>query len=207
MQFIKYIIIFTAIVVLGVTAGITIFFPSAQSTTEFINESTVKSTVKPIAKPIVKSNNEIIPSIPLSLEIPSINLKTSIDQGGLTESGKVEIPKLSDVIVWFNVGPKPGETGSAVISGHYGTWPDGSSSLFDNLHKLRAGDKVYVQDDNDQVFTFVVTDTKVYDANAIVPEIFNQDDDAYLNLITCSGQWLSNEQSFDERLVVFTKRF
>ena len=165
--------------------------------------------------PTVKSNinissntsdtNETIPDIPLNLEIPSIGVNAKIEQVGLTKEGAVSVPKGPSTTGWFNLGSKPGELGSSVIDGHYGPWQDGSNSVFDNISKLKLGDKIYVRDKKGQVFVFTVIDKKTYEPNAIVPEIFNKNDDRYLNLITCSGDWLAKEQTYNKRLVIFAK--
>lgn len=53
---------------------------------------------------------------------------------------------------------------------------------------------------------FVVTKISTYDFDAIVPEVFNQNDDYYLKLITCTGTWLKEFKTHDKRLVVTATR-
>jgi hypothetical protein len=62
-----------------------------------------------------------------------------------------------------------------------------------------------VKDEKGITHSFVVEKTKIYGKNEIVPEIFNKNDDAYLNIITCNGTWLANEKTYSQRLVVFAK--
>ena len=152
-------------------------------------------------------NNEKItvdPKLPVRLVIPSIGIDTPIKPAGLTQNGNVEVPDGPHETVWFEHGARPGEIGSAVITGHYGPWRSGEASVFDNLSQLNKGDTVRVRDASGKIFTFSVTDTKIYNADETVPEIFNKNDGTYLNLITCNGEWLENEQTYTRRLVVFT---
>ncbi len=143
--------------------------------------------------------------VPLRLIIPSINVDAKVDQVGLAADGSVDVPKGPDDVAWFKLGPTPGATGSAVITGHYGPWKNGAHSVFDNLNQLKPGDIVQVKDDQGKTLSFTVLSTHVYNPDETVPEIFNKTDAKYLNLITCHGDWLSNQKTFTQRLVIFTK--
>ncbi len=109
-------------------------------------------------------------------------------------------------VAWYDKSVNPGNQGSAVISGHYGPWKSGAHSVFDHLSDLKVGDKVQVVDSNNATTTFVVYNMHIYNSSDSVPEIFNKTDAAYLNLITCNGDWIASEKTYTKRLVVFTKR-
>ena len=140
---------------------------------------------------------------PILLRIPGLEVEAFVEQVGLTSDGFMDVPEGRLNVAWLNLGPRPGEIGSSVIAGHRG-WKNGLSAVFDNLHKLREGDKVYVETDGGQTLTFVVRETRVYDYDAYVPEVFASVDGKHLNLITCSGAWNIERGSSVERLVVFT---
>ena len=145
--------------------------------------------------------------LPVRLKIPEIGVNAAIDSLGLTPDGSMDIPKGPNDVAWFNLGHRPGENGSAVIAGHYGTWKNGQGSVFDNLHKLSKGDMLYIGDDNGSVISFTVREIIKYDPKADTADIFSSDDGkAHLNLITCEGTWNKNSKSYSERLVVFTDR-
>ncbi|MFA6554310.1 MAG: class F sortase [Candidatus Paceibacterota bacterium] len=147
-----------------------------------------------------------VSGIPTRIKIPTIGVDTLIESVGLTSKGAVAVPKGPVNAGWFNLGPRPGEKGNAVIVGHYG-WKDGVSAVFDNLDKLRGGDRVYVEDENGVVVTFVVRKSRVYGENEDVPEAFGLGDGkVHLNLITCGGVWNKAEKSYSTRLVVFMDR-
>jgi len=69
--------------------------------------------------------------------IPSINIDAAIEYVGLTSNGAMAVPKGPNDVGWFELGPRPGDIGSAVIAGHDG-WKDGIPAVFDNLSKLVA---------------------------------------------------------------------
>lgn len=145
--------------------------------------------------------------LPVRLKIPAIEVDAAVEQVGLTPGGAMDTPKGRREVAWFNEGARPGEVGSAVMTGHYGTWKNGQGSVFDNLHKLNAGDKISVEDDKGAITTFIVREIRSYNPNADASDIFgSSDDNAHLNLITCEGTWNKDSKSYSERLVVFADK-
>lgn len=157
----------------------------------------------PIAKIVV----EVKVGLPTRLKIPSIAVDADILSVGLAADGSMDVPKKATEVAWFNLGEKPGDQGSAVITGHYGAWKNGDSSVFDNLHELKKGDKIYVEDELGGMISFVVREVRSYDPQADATEVFSSDDErSHLNLITCEGIWNDDVNSFSKRLVVFADR-
>lgn len=150
--------------------------------------------------------NQVDVGLPMRLKIPKINLDASIEYGGLTPLGAMDIPKGPEGVVWFELGERPGAVGSAVIAGHYG-WKEGKKAVFDNLHTLQKGDKVYVEDENRTTISFVVKEIRKYDEKANASNVFGSSDGkSHLNLITCEGVWNNISKSYSQRLIVFTER-
>lgn len=142
----------------------------------------------------------------MHLQIPTIKVDTGIENAGLTTTGEMAVPKGPVDAAWFDQGPRPGEVGSAVIAGHSG-WKDNIPAVFDNLYKLRKGDKVYVSDGKGVTTTFVVREIRTYDPKADATGVFSSHDGkVHLNLITCAGTWDTVLKSSSERLVVFTDK-
>lgn len=140
---------------------------------------------------------------PARLKIPSINVDAAIEPVGLTSDGAMGVPKGPNEVVWFNLGPRPGENGSAVIAGHY-DWKNNLPAVFDNLHKLQKGDKISIEDEKGMTIVFVVSGIQVYDKDDDAFGVFNSSDGkARLNLVTCAGDWNKAEKVFSDRLVVF----
>jgi len=141
---------------------------------------------------------------PVRLEITNINLDTTIYAAGLTSSGNMDITESPDEVAWYQLGPKPGEIGSAVIAGHYG-WKDGHGSIFNNLHMLVKGDEVSTYDTTGAKKTFVVQAIQIYNPDADATKVFiSTDKKAHLNLVTCEGTWVNAQDSYSNRLVIFT---
>lgn len=152
---------------------------------------------------VVRDQKTASVGLPARLKIPTINVDAAIESVGITSEGDMGTPKDPAGVAWYEHGPRPGEIGSSVIDGHYG-WVNKGPAVFDNLYKLRKGDKLYVLDAAGATYTFVVNESKSYDPNADTASIFlSNDGKAHLNLITCEGTWNKSQKSYSSRLIVF----
>lgn len=143
---------------------------------------------------------------PIRLRILKINVEAAVLYAGLTPSGAMDVPASPNDVAWFNLGPRPGERGSAVISGHYG-WKNGTPAVFDNLHKLTAGDRIVTEDEAGSETTFVVRELRKLKEHEDASVVFaSNDGEAHLNLVTCGGKWNKEMKSYSERLVVFADK-
>ena len=162
----------------------------------------------PLAVTLATANTlseQITPTagIPVRLIVPAIDIDTTIAPTGLTAGGAMGVPVGPTGTTWFDLGPRPGQIGSAVIAGHEG-WKDGIFAIFDNLYKIKPGDDIYIVDDRGATTTFVVRSLQLYGQNANAASVFESSDGkAHLNLITCEGTWNAAEKSYSDRLVVF----
>lgn len=156
----------------------------------------------------VNINEQVVSfELPKRLRIPVINVDSVIEFVNTAPDGKMETPKNPADVAWYELGARPGEIGSAVITGHYGVRKDGQGSVFDDLNKLNPGDRVYVEDESGKSISFVVRESRNYSSNADALRVFISDDGkAHLNLITCEGVWNKNSKSYSQRLVVFTDK-
>lgn len=144
--------------------------------------------------------------LPIRLKIPAIYVNAPIISLGLASDGAMDVPNGPYDVGWFKLGQRPGEKGSAVMDGHFG-WGDGIPAVFDDLHKLVKGDKIYVENDKGQMISFVVVGKKIYEPDANASDVFGSNDGkARLNLVTCGGNWDKVTKSYSNRLIVFTER-
>jgi LPXTG-site transpeptidase (sortase) family protein len=158
------------------------------------------------SNPVVQDFHRTVSGLPFRLVIPKIKVDASIEYVGLTAQGTMAVPKGPTSTAWFDLGPRPGDDGSAVIAGHEG-WKDGIGAVFDDLYKLQVGDVVYIKDKNGITTTFVVRKIYTYDQNADASDVFGSNDGkAHLNLITCEGTWNAAQKSYSGRLVVFADK-
>ncbi|HEY5383533.1 MAG TPA: ice-binding family protein [Candidatus Paceibacterota bacterium] len=143
---------------------------------------------------------------PTRLTIPGIAVDSALEAVHLTPEGAVGAPETPMNAAWFELSPPPGENGTAVIVGHFG-WKDGIPAVFDDLHTLHQGDKVYVEDAKGATTTFVVREVRSYGEDEDSSDVFSSSDGkAHLNLITCGGVWDSARHSYSNRVVVFTDK-
>lgn len=144
--------------------------------------------------------------MPIRLRIPAINVDAAVESVGLTPDGAMDIKKNQENTAWYKFGPRPGTPGNAVIAGHYG-WDHQKASVFTQLSQLQKGDIVYVDDDNRASTAFIVREMKKYPPDADATAVFNSSDGgSHLNLITCGGAWEAAQETYSDRLVVFTDK-
>jgi LPXTG-site transpeptidase (sortase) family protein len=157
----------------------------------------------PTSKPVPQNLSQARSGLPVRLAIPAINVDAAIEDVGLTPQGAMGVPTGPTSTAWFDLGPRPGENGSAVIAGHEG-WKDDIAAVFDNLYQLKIGDKIYVGNNQNATTTFMVREIQTYGQNGDASDVFSSNDrKAHLNLITCEGTWNAAEKSYSSRLVVF----
>lgn len=143
---------------------------------------------------------------PTRLIIDSMNVSAEIEHVRLTPNGAMETPTRRDRVAWLELGPRPGEIGSAVIAGHYGR-RNAKASVFDTLHTLRSGDRLTLETDRGESIEFAVRESRRYGSDALAADVFSSSDGgAHLHLITCEGEWDEDTLQYPTRLVVFADR-
>jgi LPXTG-site transpeptidase (sortase) family protein len=191
----------TSIVVIAF-AAIIIFFMNQVFLTRFtaaLNEP----RLPPVIVAATARPSDISGSLPIRLNIPEINVDTVIQDVGFTPQGSMGVPVGPTTVAWFDLGPRPGEPGNAVIDGHEG-WKDNIPAVFDNLYKLHPGDKIYIEDENGTLLAFTVQELETYGEYQSTSDVFEASEGgAHLNLITCEGRWNATTKSYSDRLVVF----
>jgi len=162
--------------------------------------------------PIVPTSNALSSTtsdtgLPARLVIPSLYVDAPVTKVGLTSGGAMDVPKHPAEVAWYKLGARPGDTGSAVIAGHYGRWLNGEGSVFDDLNTLKPGDEVFIEDEQGIRVSFVVTGVRTFNPTDDATDVFvSSDGKAHLNLVTCEGVWNETSQAYSKRLVVFTDR-
>lgn len=142
--------------------------------------------------------------LPVRLKIPSIGVDAAVEQVGKTPDGAMDVPKDFFDTAWYQLGPRPGETGNAVIDGHVDSTT--GKAIFWDLRTLAHGDLIAVVGDDGVERHFVVSDTATY-ATQDVPltRVFGPTTGVHLNLITCDSNTTFNQttHSYDGNLVVY----
>jgi sortase (surface protein transpeptidase) len=192
------------------SAGLSVFIQAWQVRSETATSSAAGASAVFDSAPAAGSASTFdAPAMPVRLKIPAIGVDAAIQSVGLAwaaaNKGDMGVPTNFTDVAWYNGGPRPGMLGSAVIDGHL----DGryiQQAVFYNIGNLKPGDLVEVVDATGKTLQFNVVRTAIYDYLASTTDIFSGDTSkARLNLITCAGDWLKSQQSYDKRIVVFTE--
>jgi hypothetical protein len=140
---------------------------------------------------------------PTALTIDSIGVSSAaVRPVGVEPDGDMEIPAASEV-GWYRFGPRPGEAGSAVLAAHIAY--DGVDGVFRHLEDLQPGDGVTLGFDDGTTQRFVVTRVAQYDKAALPDETFARDGDPQMVLITCGGDFDSDERRYEDNVVAITR--
>jgi LPXTG-site transpeptidase (sortase) family protein len=143
-------------------------------------------------------------SMPVSLDIPKINARSSLLSLGLAADGTVALPPVSapTQASWFNGSPTPGQIGPSVIFGHVDG--DKQAGIFFHLHELTRGDQVLVTRADGTTATFQVTKIEEIPKDTFpTDEVYGNTSDAELRLITCGGSFDSSAHSYRDNVIVF----
>ncbi len=142
-------------------------------------------------------------SIPVSLRVPALGISVSLSRLGLNTDGTVQVPTDVQQPGWFDLGPTPGQIGSAVILGHVDSFR--GPGVFFNLRKLLVGDQIFVALADGVVTTFGVTSVVQYLKTQFpANKVYGSDGASALQLVTCGGQFDPSTGHYLSNIVVYT---
>jgi Sortase domain len=142
-------------------------------------------------------------STPVALEIPAIDVDVSLSGLGLNPDGTVQVPTDFQEPGWYELGPSPGQVGSAVILGHVDSYL--GPAVFFELRTLRAGDQVNVNLADGVAVHFRVLAVAMY-LKAQFPslEVYASHGYSALQLVTCGGAFDYQTRHYLSNVVVYT---
>jgi hypothetical protein len=141
---------------------------------------------------------------PVRIGIPAIQVSADVTSLGLNRNGTVEVPEDPDDAGWYRKGPRPGESGSAVILGHVDSKV--GPAVFYRLKNLDLGDQIAVGLEDGTVAHFEVARVAQY-ANEDFPRqkvYAGTPDRPALNLVTCGGKYDPAAGGYQSNVVVYT---
>ncbi|MHA7280378.1 class F sortase [Arthrobacter sp. MDT2-2] len=155
--------------------------------------------------PAAPAQPAVLPaSAPVTLEIPSIGVRTDLISLGLRENRSLEVPPDDPgaPASWFNQSPTPGDRGPAVMLGHVNA-TDGGKGVFADLRALKAGDRMNVtrEDGTTAVFEFQRGEAYRKDGFPTL-RVYGNTPGSELRLITCDG-YNPDTGLFDDNYVVY----
>ena len=142
---------------------------------------------------------------PAALRIASIGVDTPLVGLGLNADETVEVPQDAEVAGWYDLGPLPGDDGSAVILGHVDSVA--GPAVFYRLSQLVAGDRVEVRLSDGSVAEFRVDRVATYDNEEFpAQQVYaGSPGRATLNLVTCGGVYDATRGGYQSNVVVFAE--
>ncbi|MFD6025752.1 class F sortase [Streptomyces griseoluteus] len=128
-------------------------------------------------------------SLPVRVTIPSAGVDTGpVLKLGLAADGTVEVPSIAqaDRIGWYSKGVTPGETGPAVLIGHYDTVR--GPAVLRNVGRMKPGARITVAraDGSSAVFSVRSIEQVAKDAFP-TGKVYGDTTRPELRLITCGG--------------------
>lgn len=140
-------------------------------------------------------------SAPSELDIPAIGVRSALQPLGLTRDGSLQQPSRWDEAGWYAGGVIPGAPGPAVIAGHVDSIS--GPAVFYLLRELRPGAAVLVSQRDGHVLHFVVDSSVAYPKDAFpTAAVYGPAPVPVLRLVTCTGDFDWQEDSYLENLVV-----
>ncbi len=160
------------------------------------------SSTIPISAASSSSAAPVQAGLPSRLQIPALSIDAHVQQVGVNGAGNMSAPSNFTDVAWYKYGTKPGQEGSAVMAGHVDNGL-ALSGVFKHLSDIKAGDDIYVVTDTGANLHFVVSSVDSYEYKDVpTTQVFMENDKAYLKLLTCTGDWVPGDRTYDRRLVV-----
>ncbi|MFD4867910.1 class F sortase [Streptomyces sp. NPDC058412] len=153
--------------------------------------SAAPPAVSPTAAPAAPVAAAPLPaSRPVRVRIPAAGVDASPLLGlGLAADGTVEVPSVADgdKIGWYTKGVTPGETGPAVLIGHFDT-ARGPAVLKD-VARVRVGEEITVARADGSTAVFRVRELEQVDKKAFpTAKVYGDTTRPELRVITCGGE-------------------
>jgi sortase (surface protein transpeptidase) len=141
---------------------------------------------------------------PKRVAIPAVGVAARVVRLGLNLDGTLEVPTDYSVAGWYRLGPKPGETGAAVIVGHVDS--TAGPAVFYRLGEVVPGDLVRVASGNRPVLRFRIYAVREYSKAAFpTARVYGQTTTPELRLITCGGPFDDATGHYLDNVVVFAR--
>ena len=139
--------------------------------------------------------------MPTALTIPAIGVQTTVVALGKGADATAQVPSGYNFAGWYDLGPRPGQIGPAVILGHVDSIS--GPAVFFRLSTLLPGDAITVHEGASAV-TFAVERVVTYAKDEFPTEqVFGPTPDPELRLITCGGPFDYAIGHYEDNVVVY----
>ena len=141
---------------------------------------------------------------PARLVIPALRVNANIQSTTITKRGTMGTPTNFTDVAWYEYGVAPGSQGEAIIDGHVDNGL-GLAGVFKNLKNIENGADIFIVEQDGTKLHFEVTSITYYNyKNVPMQKFLTANGTPKLAFITCEGNWISGEKTYDQRLVVET---
>jgi hypothetical protein len=134
-------------------------------------------TAEQVIKTTLTAEEGITPKL---IVVPGLDLFATIEPVGQTAGGAMDVPTDWRDIAWYEPGYAPGENGHAALAGHL-DW-EGNKGPFWGLADLKDGELINASQ-----------------------QVFGASSESRISLITCEGDFVAAEDTYDQRRVVEAK--
>ena len=142
---------------------------------------------------------------PETVVIPAIGVAAPVTRLGLKRDGTLKVPSGYSETGWWSGGPKPGQTGRAVIVGHVDS--KSGPAVFANLQEVRRGDLVEVLRADGSAVEFEVRGVDETDKSDFPTiDVYGETDRSELRLLTCGGKFDRSKGHYDQNVIVWARR-
>jgi hypothetical protein len=136
---------------------------------------------------------------PVGLDIPAVGARTDRLVGlRIDAEGALEPPPAA-MAGWFELGPRPGAVGPAVIAAHV-------EGVFARLREIKPGDEVDVRRADGSIAVFTTYRADRYPPSAFPTErVYGDTEEPELRLITCGGRPGRATDEYADNVVAYAK--
>lgn len=153
------------------------------------------------------STYKVAADAPQILTIDALNVAARVRPMGLNSDKSIQAPRNINDSGWYTGSAKPGEAGAMFIDGH----ASGSTrlGLFGSLDTLKTGDTMSIEKGDGTKLTYRVVHVATMALEAVdMSKVLAPYDGVKngLNLMTCTGTWVPESQTLNQRVVVYTEQ-
>ena len=197
-------ILLASIVVVGI-----VFLKITQDTkpadTNNVSNEIVRISEATPSEANVPDNYSVAEGDPLKISIESVGIEGFIQKVGVDQNLAVAAPNNVNLAGWFVDSMLPGQKGLSIIDGHVsGRTKDG---VFKQLAGVKTGDIVIVTMGGGKEHKYKVFATNTVPHEQAAQVLFDQDPKvtSQLNLITCTGQFDRQSETYADRVIVYAE--
>lgn len=137
---------------------------------------------------------------PITLQIPSIGVNTSLELLGVAADGTLQTPADPKHAGWFTGSAVPGDPGPVVVAGHVDSKT--GPAVFAHLKKVVIGAPITVTLSGGKQVGYRVTSVVAYAKDKFPTQrVYGAVPDSELRLITCGGAFVDSE--YVDNVIVF----